>query len=126
MVYKRVIDEKQRRVTSFMTEHPSGISAPVRCEADKAGPYVSCKQAVEILGVSAKVVARYLDTGDIPCERCGQDQPRVRLSDVLAYKETRAARVSELTRMREEAADGGLYDLDLSDQMFAYFEVVQR
>lgn len=87
-----------------------------------ADPYVSTGQAVEILGVSARTVARYLDAGDIPCERRGSGHRRARLSDVLAYKETRAARASELDRMREAASDGGLYDLDLSDQLFAHFE----
>ena len=59
-------------------------------------------------------------TGDIPCERRGKGHRRARLSDVLAYKETRSARATELARMREAAADGGLYDLDLSDQTFAH------
>ena len=90
--------------------------------SEEADPYVSTGQAAEILGVSARTVARYLDAGDIPCERRGTGHRRARLSDVLAYKETRSARATELARMREEAADGGLYDLDLSDQMFAHFE----
>ena len=94
--------------------------------AEETDPYVSTGQAAEILGVSAKTVARYLDAGSIPCVRCGTGHRRVRLSDVLAYKETRAVRASELARMREEAADGGLYDLDLSDQMFAHFEGKRR
>ena len=60
-------------------------------------------------------------TGDIPCERRGKGHRRARLSDVLTYKETRTARATELDRMREAAADGDLYDLDLSDQTFAHF-----
>ena len=62
-----------------------------------------------------------LDAGDIPCERHGKGHRRARLSDVLTYKEKRSARATELARMREAAADGSLYDLDLSDQMFAQF-----
>jgi excisionase family DNA binding protein len=90
-------------------------------DVEETDPYVSTGQAAEILGVSARTVARYLDAGDIPCERRGKGHRRARPSDVLAYKETRSARATELARMREEAADGGLYDLDLSDQTFAQF-----
>lgn len=89
---------------------------------EEADPYLSTGQAAEILGVSARTVARYLDAGSIPCERHRSGHRRARLSDVLAYKEAHAARAGELARMREEAADGGLYDLELSDEMFAYFE----
>ncbi|MBO7675886.1 MAG: helix-turn-helix domain-containing protein [Atopobiaceae bacterium] len=94
--------------------------------AGEADPYVTTGQAAEILGVSARTVARYLDAGYIPCERRGAGHRRARLSDVLAYKEARAARAAELDRMRKEAAGGGLYDLDLSDQMFAHFEGGRR
>ncbi len=94
--------------------------------AEEADPYVSTGQAAEILGVSAKTVARYLDAGDIPYERRGSGHRRARLSDILAYKETRAARADGLARMREEAAGGGLYDLDLSDRLFAHFEEGHR
>ena len=38
----------------------------------------------------------------------------------------RAVRARKLARMREEAADGGLYDLDLLDQMVAHFEGKRR
>ena len=90
-------------------------------DVEETDPYVSTGQAAEILGVSVRTVARYLDAGDIPCERRGKGHRRARLSDVLAYKETRAARATELARMREAAADGDLYGLDLSDQMFVHF-----
>lgn len=90
--------------------------------AGEDDPYVSTGQAAEILGVSPRTVARYLDAGDIPCERRGSGHRKARLSDILAFKEARATRTSELERMREEAAEGDLYDLDLSDQMFAYFD----
>jgi excisionase family DNA binding protein len=62
--------------------------------SEEADPYVSTGQAAEILGVSARTVARYLDAGDIPCERRGTGHRRARLSDVLAYKETRSARAT--------------------------------
>ncbi|MDO4807813.1 MAG: helix-turn-helix domain-containing protein [Coriobacteriales bacterium] len=90
--------------------------------AEETDPYVSTGQAAEILGVSARTVARYLDAGTIPCMRRGTGHRKARLSAVLAYKETRTVRARELAHMREKAADGGLYDLDLSDQMFSHFE----
>lgn len=90
-------------------------------DVEETDPYVSTGQAAEILGVSARTVARHLDAGDIPCELRGKGHRRARLSDIPAYKETRAARATELVRMREAAADGSLYDIDLSDQMLAHF-----
>ena len=85
-------------------------------DVEETDPYVSTGQAAEILGDSARTVARHLDAGDIPCELRGKDHRRARLSDIPAYKEKRSARATELARMREAAADGNLYDLDLSDQ----------
>ena len=93
----------------------------VEHDVEETDPYVSTGQAAEILGGSARTVARYRDAGDIPCERRGKGHRRARLSDVLAYKETCSARATELARMREAAADGDLYDLGLSDQMLAHF-----
>lgn len=94
----------------------------VQGEGDgEADPYLSMGQAAELLGVSMETVARYIEKGDIRCVRCGVGHWKVRLSDVLTYKRTRSSRMDELERMREAAAEGGLYDFDLSDQMFAYF-----
>ena len=56
-------------------------------DVEEADPYVSTGQAAEILGVSARTVAHYLDAGDIPCERRGKGHRRARLSDVLAYEQ---------------------------------------
>jgi hypothetical protein len=71
--------------------------------------------------INSNYSLRLLSVILVPCERRGKGHRRARLSDVLAYKETRAARATELVRMREAAADGSLYDIDLSDQMLAHF-----
>ena len=71
--------------------------------------------------INSNYSLRLLSVILVPCERRGKGHRRARPSDVLAYKETRSARATELVRMREAATDGDLYDLGLSDQMLAHF-----
>ena len=47
----------------------------VEHDVEETDPYVSTGQAAEILGVSARTVARHLDAGDIPCERAREGPP---------------------------------------------------
>jgi excisionase family DNA binding protein len=54
---------------------------------DDSDPLVSTGAVAEILGVSRRKVARILDAGDMPCERQGKGHRRVRISDVLRYKQ---------------------------------------
>lgn len=71
---------------------------------------LTTQEAAELLGMSRPTFVKLLDAGEIPFTRPGRHR-RVRLTDVLAFREyrraERAAGLSELTRISE---DLGLYD----------------
>ncbi|MEV6275885.1 excisionase family DNA-binding protein [Nocardia sp. NPDC051832] len=71
---------------------------------------LTTQEAAELLGMSRPTLVKLLDAGEIPFTRPGRHR-RVRLADVLAFREyrraERAAGLSELTRISE---DLGLYD----------------
>ncbi|WP_225732002.1 MULTISPECIES: excisionase family DNA-binding protein [unclassified Nocardia] len=73
---------------------------------------LTTQEAAELLGMSRPTFVKLLDAGDIPFTRPGRHR-RVRLTDVLAFREYRRAErtagLSELTRISE---DLGLYDDD--------------
>lgn len=53
---------------------------------------ISTQQAAEILGLSRPTVVRLVDSGAIPAHVPGAVRRRLRLADVLAYRETLHAR----------------------------------
>ena len=53
---------------------------------------ISTQQAAEILGLSRPTVVRLVDSGAIPAHVPGAVRRRLRLADVLAYRETQHAR----------------------------------
>jgi excisionase family DNA binding protein len=67
-------------------------------------------QAADLLGVSRPTVVSLIDTGKLPATLVGTHR-RLRLNDVLAYRErhatTRRAALRDLTQLSEEL---GLYD----------------
>lgn len=66
-------------------------------------------EAAELLGLSRPFVARLLDEGEIDSERLpGSRHRRVRLTDVLAFNERRAARREGRRRIVEALTDAGL------------------
>lgn len=71
---------------------------------------VTTSQAAEILGVSRPTLVRLLDQGEISYAQPGTHR-RLRLSDVLAYREERQQRRAALDDMIRVSAEAGLYDI---------------
>lgn len=68
-------------------------------------------QAAEILGVTAKTVARIIDAGRIPSSRLSATGHRmIRYRDVITYKEQRERRHGLLEDARALAVGMGAYD----------------
>lgn len=68
-------------------------------------------EAAEMLGVSAKTVARLLDAGEMPFYRNGPTGHRmVELRDVVAYKSKREQRHGLMEQARDLAYRMGGYD----------------
>jgi excisionase family DNA binding protein len=67
-------------------------------------------EAAELLGVSRPTVVKLLESGAIPFEKTTSHR-RVRLDDVLVYRERRRAeRRATLDEMTRQAIEDGLYD----------------
>jgi len=72
-------------------------------------------QAAEILGVSRPTLIKMLEDGKIPYEQLNVHRA-LRLSDVLAFKETRRAEQRAiLDEMTRQAVEDGLYDDSYAD-----------
>jgi excisionase family DNA binding protein len=71
---------------------------------------LTTQQAAQLLGVSRPTLVKLLDDGVIPHER-PRGHRRVRLADVLAYRETRRTRRREgLDALVRQSEDDDLYD----------------
>lgn len=99
--------EVLRQVVSAMERGASVSVEPI----DKQ---LTTQQAADLLGVSRNTLVRLLDEHELPFERLGQSRHRrLRLRDVLAYRERkRADRRSRLDELTRQAAEDGLYDID--------------
>ncbi|MGH2588506.1 MAG: excisionase family DNA-binding protein [Dehalococcoidia bacterium] len=91
-----------RRVVKLLADGHAVAVEPLERE-------LTTQQAAEILNVSRPYLVRLLDRGDIPWTRTGTHR-RVRLRDLLLYKQNRDAErrvaLRELTRLSDEL---GLY-----------------
>lgn len=93
------------RVVEVMARGDSITVVPV-------GREVTTQQAADLLNVSRQYLVRLLDEGRIPFRKTGKHR-RLRIEDVLSFKETRdkdrRAGLRELSRMSEEL---GGYDAE--------------
>ena len=112
--------ENYRALVGALTVLEGGAT---RMEGDRI---LTTGEVGELLGVSAKTVARMLDAGVIPSVRLGigeRSHRRVHLSDVLAYKAKRDAETAAaMDDLVADAARDGLYDLDVSDYLSQFEE----
>jgi excisionase family DNA binding protein len=71
---------------------------------------LTTQQAAELLNVSRPHLVKLLRDGEIPFHKVGRHR-RVRVEDLLAYKERRdSKRRRLLQKMTREAHEAGLYD----------------
>ncbi|RGE18870.1 helix-turn-helix domain-containing protein [Leucobacter sp. wl10] len=99
--------EVLRQVVSAMERGASVSVEPIDRQ-------LTTQQAADLLGVSRNTLVRLLDDHELPFERLGESRHRrLRLHDVLAYRERkRADRRSRLDELTRQATEDGLYDVD--------------
>lgn len=95
--------EVLRGVVEAMAQGQAVTIAPVHQR-------LTTQEAAELLGVSRPTVVKLLEAGEIPFEQPGRHR-RVRLADVLAYRErSSTTRRAALDRMVEIADETDLYE----------------
>lgn len=71
---------------------------------------LTTQEAADLLGVSRPTLVKLLESGEIPFEQPGRHR-RVRLTDVLSYRQRRSVQRREsLDRMVEIADESGMYE----------------
>jgi excisionase family DNA binding protein len=99
------------RAAELLAEGTSVSVVPVEEE-------LTTQQAADLLNVSRQYVVKLLDNEELPCSMVGTHR-RVRLKDVLAYKQLRDRKrreqLKELTQLSEEL--GGYTELTSADML---------
>jgi len=71
---------------------------------------LTTQEAAELLGISRPTLVKLLESGEMPFEQPGRHR-RVRLADLLAYRERSSVeRRASLDRMVEIAHEGDMYE----------------
>jgi excisionase family DNA binding protein len=95
--------EVLRGVVEAMAQGQAVMIAPVHQR-------LTAQEAADLLGVSRPTVVKLLESGEIPFEQPGRHR-RVRLADVLAYRErSSSVRRAALDEMVEIAEEAGMYE----------------
>lgn len=82
---------------------------------------ISTQQAAEILGLSRPTVVKLIESGELRAHVPGAVRRKLRLADVLAYREELRAR-----RNRFITESSAAYDEDDADEMAGLLEQVRR
>jgi excisionase family DNA binding protein len=83
------------------------LAAGVPVHVIPADAELTTQQAADLLGLSRTYVVRLIDQGSLPAHRAGTHR-RLLASDVLAYRDRRAARLAALGELTEADEDLGL------------------
>ena len=103
LVLPAEVFEVLRGVVEAMADGQAVMIAPVHQR-------LTTQEAADLLGISRPTLIRLLESGEIPFEQPGRHR-RVRLADVLAYRQLRSSQRREsLDRMVEIADEGGMYE----------------
>ena len=91
------------RVVEAMSKNQAVVVAPVDLS-------LTTQQAADFLGMPRLFLVELLDTGEIPYQKPGRHR-RVRLADILAYRENRSKECREsLARLVEIGEEAGMYE----------------
>jgi excisionase family DNA binding protein len=103
LVLPPAVFEVLRDVVEAMAHGQAVTIAPVHQR-------LTTQEAADLLGVSRPTLVKLLESGEIPFEQPGRHR-RVRLADVLAYRDRASAdRRSALDRMVEIANEADMYE----------------
>ena len=103
LVLPSEVFEVLRDVVEAMAQGQAVTIAPVHQR-------LTTQEAAELLGVSRPTVVKLLESGEIPFEQPGRHR-RIRLADVLAYRERASVeRRAALDRMVEIADEADMYE----------------
>lgn len=105
------------------------VSAMRAGNAVSVVPYamrVSTQEAAEMLGISRPTFVRLLEKDEIPFEQPGRHR-RIRLADVLAYRDRTHSRAQDhLDALTAEASANGLFDATQADYVQALKKAKKR